>query len=139
MRASIILVPHFLQIGRTMASDRCVAGLKNTTPNPHRPNDKLRPATGNGPAKSHIVKRNHRCSQNGQWGVERGQYQLGRPAFCTILLGNVARDLAPKRAFLLKAGALAQVGGRSRQTVTLFGFVLIVGAERHDARLCHRG
>jgi hypothetical protein len=39
----------------------------------------------------------------------------------------------------LQIGATALVNGRLRQTVTLFGFVLIVSAERHDARLCRRG
>lgn len=62
-----------------------------------------------------------------------------RPAFCTILLENVARNLAPQLAFLLQVGAKAFVDGASRRTLALFGFVLVVRADGHAARLCRRG
>src|SRR4030095_3273077 len=61
--------------------------------------------------------------------------QLGRPNFGVILLGNVARYLAPQLAFNLKVRTAAFVRGHSRQPVALFGFVVIVRADGHDARV----
>ena len=60
---------------------------------------------------------------------------LRRPAFGAILFGNVARYLAPQLAFLLKVGAASLIGGLSGHPFALFGFVCVVRAEGHPARL----
>lgn len=59
-------------------------------------------------------------------------------AFIAILPRNVLGDLPPEDSFFFVFGAFAWVDRRSRQPITLLGFVLIVPADGHPARLGDR-
>jgi hypothetical protein len=64
-----------------------------------------------------------------------GRADQGDPGCGPILFINVARYLAPQLAFLLKVGAASLISGLSGQPFALFGFVLVVRAKGHDARI----
>jgi hypothetical protein len=67
------------------------------------------------------------------------RHQLARPGCYSILLVNVPRDLAPQLAFLLKVGASSLIGDLGGHPFALFGFVLVVRAKGHSARIRQRG
>jgi hypothetical protein len=56
-------------------------------------------------------------------------------AFGAILFGDVARYLAPQLAFLFKVGAASLIGGLSGHPFALFGFVCVIRADGHGARV----